>query len=158
MDPSTLWFFRHRANIVSALDGYRANIWVHEREYYREIATCLNTVTVNLALILTYDEINFKMSRCVRERISRISTCLNGLREIMRFHPDQEPGEISEALFMTGRHIGRIKLALGISDPYADAMDQQLQELTVPKGKWLRKNWRALNFSDARCVCSSCKR
>ena len=74
----------------------------------------------------------------------------------MILHHDQESGEESEVLFMMGRHIGRLRL-LGISDPYADAMDKQLQEL-VYEDKWLRKNLRVLNSSVPRCVCSYCKR
>ena len=157
MGINTLWFLHHRANIVSALDGFRANIWYHERRFYREIATSLELATINVALIPECDGVSSKMSRCVRERISRITTCLNSLRGTMVLHPDQEPREVSEVLFMIARHVGRIRL-VGVSDPYAEAMDKQLQELTVYEAKWLRKNSRALNFSDARCVCSHCKR
>ncbi|KAJ5919572.1 hypothetical protein N7454_009407 [Penicillium verhagenii] len=156
MDASTLWFLHHRTNIVSALDDYRANIWSHERRYYREIATCLETAAHNLALILTCDGIGSKMARCVRERVSRISTCLNSLREVLILHRDQEPGEVSEVLFMLGRHVGRMRL-VGMADPYAEAMDKQLEELPGYQSRWVRRNWRALKFSDPRCVCSLCK-
>lgn len=157
MDPTTLWFLHKRANIVSALDGFRANIWSHERAYYREIATSLEAIAINCALILTYDGIRAKLPRCVRERISRIITCLNSLREVMILRPNQEPGEVSEVLFMLGRHVGRLRL-LKVFDPYADAMDKQLQGLSMYEAKWLRRKLRALNFRDARCVCNCCKR
>ena len=91
MDTSTLWFLHKRANIVSALDGYRANIWSHERKYYREIATSLEAITIDLALILTCDGIRSKIARCVPERISRIRTCLSMLRETMILHHDSPP-------------------------------------------------------------------
>lgn len=170
-NPEIHWFIQQRARIVSALDGYRSNIWAHESKYYREIARSLETDARDIASLILVPErtTGLEVAYCTRERITKLLTSVNSLRDTIILDPECEPGEVMEVLFMISRNVGRIGV-VGVSDPYADAMEQQARELQRMYGArrrwgyqddekhWLRRNWRALKVNDARCGCSCCRR
>lgn len=169
MEANILLFLEQRAQIVSALDEYGANVCEHGSRYYSEIATSLQSDLRDLAtLALATGEAGpLKAAPCARERLSRIIACLSNLRETLILFRDSDPGEIMEVLFMISRHVGRIRL-LGVVDPYADGMEQHIKELHGAYGsrnrsisrsrhRWARRNWKVLNFSDSRCDCLPCR-